>query len=134
MQLCLQTRECCNSIIIMYYAPPIGDWLRQNQQYLCGMHCGVSMESILHLFWLYPRIKKFWSKLFLLLRHHYSRSIFLWGAVLRGVLRGDVMKYESMHASHVFHFSHGTSISLHFHLLFHGLELKFWLFGILLRH
>ena len=29
------------------------------------------------------------------------------GAVLQGVLHGEVMKYESTHASHVFHFSYG---------------------------
>ena len=52
-------------------------------------------------------MKQFWSELFLLLRQHYSCSIFSWGAVLWGVLRGDCMRYESRHASHVFHFSHG---------------------------
>ena len=45
--------------------------------------------------------------LFLLPRQHYSRSIFSWGALLWRVLYGDVMRYESAHASHVFHFSHG---------------------------
>ena len=33
-----------------------------------------------------------------------------------------------------FTFPMGTFILLHFHLLFHGLELKIWLFGVLLRH
>ena len=33
-------------------------------------------------------------------------SYCLWGAILWGVLHGDVLKYESTHASHVFHFSH----------------------------
>ena len=91
----------------MHYALPVSDWLRQNQQYACGMHCGASMESILQVFWLCPRIKQFWSRLFLLSRQHYSRSIFSWGAVLWVVLHGDVMKYESRLASHVFHFCHG---------------------------
>ena len=58
----------------------------------------------LHVFWLCPKIKKFWSNLFLLLRQHYSRSIFSWGAILWGVLHGEVMRYESTHASHVFRF------------------------------
>ena len=55
----------------------------------------------------YLRIKQLWSMLFLLLSQHYYHSIFWWGEVLWGVLHGDVMKYESRHASHVFHFSHG---------------------------
>ena len=88
---------------MMHYTLLVGDWLRQNQQYACG----APMESILHVFWLCLKMKQFWSKLFLLLRQHFSRSIFFWGAILWGVLYGDVMRYESTHASHVFHFSYG---------------------------
>ena len=33
-----------------------------------------------------------------------------------------------------FTFPMDTSISPHFHILLHGLELKIWLFGVLLRH
>ena len=123
------------SLVVIHYALPIGDWLRQHQQYACGMHCGAPMESILHVFWLCPRIKQFWSKLFLLLRQHYSRFIISWGAILWSVLHGDAMKYESVHASHVFHFSHGHLYLTSFlSSKFHGLELKIWLFGVLLRH
>ena len=95
------------SLVVIHYALPIDDWLMQHQQYACGMHCGAFIESILHVFWLCPWIKQFWSKRFLLLRQHYSCSIFSWGAILWGVLHGDVMRYESTHASYVFHFSHG---------------------------
>ena len=66
---------------------------------LCGLHCGTRTESILHVFWLCPKIKQFW-------RQHYSHSNFSWGATLWGVLHGEVMKYETMHASHVFRFSY----------------------------
>ena len=59
------------------------------------------------MFWLCQMIKEFGSKLFLLLRHHYSGSLFSWGAILWGVLHGDAMRYESTHVSHVFPFSHG---------------------------
>ena len=78
-------------------------WLVETEstKYSCGMHCGASTESILHVLWLCQ--KQFWSKL----RQHYSRSMFSWGAVLWGILHGDVMKYESRHASLVFHFSYG---------------------------
>ena len=91
----------------IHYALPVGDWLRRHQQYACGLHCGAPTKSILHVFWLCPKIKQFWSKLFLLLRQHHSRSIFSWGAVLWDVLYGDIIRYESTHVSHVFHFSHG---------------------------
>ena len=82
----------------------VGDWLRQNQQYARGIHFDAPMESILDVFWLCPKIKQFWSNLFFLQRQHYSRSIFSWGAVLWGVLYGDVMRYESTYTSYVFHF------------------------------
>ena len=97
----------CFRWLLIHYALRFGDWLRQHQQYACGMHCGAPMESILHVSWLCPRIKQFWSNLFLFLRQHYSRSIFSWGAVLWDVLYGDIIRYESTHVSHVFHFSHG---------------------------
>ena len=80
---------------------------KKHQHYACGLHCGAPTKSILHVFWLCHKIKQFWSKLFLLFRQHHSCSIFSWGAILWGVLHGDVMRYESTHASYVFHFSHG---------------------------
>ena len=55
----LLKKVICFRWLLMHYALLVGDWLRQNQQYACGMHCGASMESILHLFWLCPRTKQF---------------------------------------------------------------------------
>ena len=48
----LPKKVICFRWLLMQYALPVGDWLRQNQQYGCGIHCGASGESILHLFWL----------------------------------------------------------------------------------
>ena len=67
----------CFHWLLIHYALLVGDWLRQNQQYAYGMHCGAPTKSNLHVFWLCPMIKQFWSKLFLFLRHHYSRSLSL---------------------------------------------------------
>ena len=74
MQL-LKTVICFRWLLI-HYALLVGDWLRQHQRYACGLHCGSPNESILHVFSLCPKIKRFWSNLLLLLSHHYSRSIF----------------------------------------------------------
>ena len=111
----------------------ISDCLRKNQQYAYGMHCGAPIESILHVFWLRPMIKQFWIKLFLLLRHHYSRSVFSWGVVLWVVLQEILwgMKVCMLVMSFIFHMD--TSLSPHFFLLFVSSVLKIWLLGVLLR-
>ena len=92
----LPKKVICFRSLLIHCALPVGDWLRQHQQYACGWHYDTPIESILHVFWLCPKIKQFWSKLFLLLRQHYSHSNFSWGAILWGVLHGEVIRVQMM--------------------------------------
>ena len=129
MQL-LKTVICFRWLLI-HYALLVGDWLRQHQQYACGLHCGAPNESILHVFWLCPKIKQFWSKLFLLLRQQFSLGVQYCG-VLSFMERLWGMKVRMLLMFFVFLMD--TSLSPRFLLLFHGSESKIWLFGVLLRH
>ena len=46
----LPKKVICLHWLLIHYALPIGDWLRQHQQYGCGLHCGAPNESIVHVF------------------------------------------------------------------------------------